>query len=124
MKRKKYFLDIGQGIKITRIKKRLNQKELAEKIGKSASFLSQIENGNRDPNIETLEKIAEELKTTPNKILEEAKIVKTSSEFSKIITELLQQIDVEDLIKEIINQIGIEKFKKTVEKTLSNSNEK
>lgn len=36
--------------------------------------------------------------------------------------EILQQINTDDLIKEIINQTGIKEFKNAVEKILNNSN--
>lgn len=69
MKRKRYFLNIRHVIRVERAKKRLIQKELAQKIGVSSNFYTLIENRNRYPSEEILEKIAEGLKTTPNKII-------------------------------------------------------
>lgn len=39
-----------------RLKRNLTQKEAAEKIGISRSFLTEIENGDKDPSLKTIKK--------------------------------------------------------------------
>lgn len=48
----------GERIKKARKEKNMSQKELAEKIGVSASMIGQYENGLRNPKIETIQRIA------------------------------------------------------------------
>jgi len=52
---------VGRRIKEERKKKKLNQKELAQKIGIQNSTLSQYEHGKSEPNQEMLFKIAQAL---------------------------------------------------------------
>lgn len=49
---------ISEILKNLRIKNNLTQKELAEKIGTKQRTYCTYENGTREPNIETLKKIA------------------------------------------------------------------
>jgi transcriptional regulator with XRE-family HTH domain len=53
---------IGQKIKERRQELKMNLRDLGEKTGLSASFLSQIENGLTEPSINSLQKIALALK--------------------------------------------------------------
>ena len=50
-------MKIGKAIKVILVKKGISQKELAKKIGKSATSVNQIINGKFDPNPDTLDKI-------------------------------------------------------------------
>jgi transcriptional regulator with XRE-family HTH domain len=59
---------IGNKIKTIRLLKGIKQKELADKIGKTAGFLSLIESNERDLTINTLKKIANALKI-PTQVL-------------------------------------------------------
>ncbi len=54
-------MKIGEVINLIIKKKGITQTELAKKIGKSTTALSQIINGVYDPNPETLDKICEAL---------------------------------------------------------------
>ncbi len=49
---------IGHAIKIARLSKNLNQKELAAKSGITDNFLSRIEAGSREPSWSTLQAVA------------------------------------------------------------------
>jgi transcriptional regulator with XRE-family HTH domain len=49
---------LGQVIKNKRLEKKATQKEIAQKIGLSRNYLSDIENGRYMPSVETLIKIA------------------------------------------------------------------
>ncbi len=50
--------NIGGKIKCERLKKSLKQYELAEKVGISNTYLSDIEVGRTSPSLKTLDKIA------------------------------------------------------------------
>ena len=54
-------LDGTSPIRAWREYKHIKRKELAENIGISAAYLSQIENGKRNPTVDTLKAIAQEL---------------------------------------------------------------
>lgn len=54
-------MNIGKTIKISRTQKELTQTDLAKIAGISASYLSLIEKGRRDPNIALVKKISEAL---------------------------------------------------------------
>ena len=54
-------MKLGAAIKELRRKTGLRQKELAQHVGLSQSYLSQIENDHKDPNLSTLRRIAEEV---------------------------------------------------------------
>lgn len=51
-------MNIGERIRAERKKKRISQKELAERAGISNTYLSDIEVGRTDPSLKTLEKIS------------------------------------------------------------------
>lgn len=57
-------------IKAFRTAKKLTQKQLAEKVGISRNFLSEIENGKYDIRLSLLCTIAEALDTIPRKLIE------------------------------------------------------
>jgi transcriptional regulator with XRE-family HTH domain len=52
-----------------RSKKKLSQKSLADKVGISVSYVSMLERGQRSPPLETIEKMAKALGTTPAALL-------------------------------------------------------
>lgn len=54
-------MQLGQRIKERRQELKLSLRELAERVGLSASFLSQVERGLSSPSIESLRKISEAL---------------------------------------------------------------
>jgi len=56
------ILDGISPIRAWREYKQIKMNELAKKVGISSSYLSQIENGKRNPTIDTLKVIAKELK--------------------------------------------------------------
>lgn len=62
----------GQKIRIAREKKRMTLAELAEKVGKTAPYLSDIERGNRRGSYATLEMIARVLDLPVEEIWEVA----------------------------------------------------
>ncbi len=54
-------MNIGKAIKLCRVQRGLNQRDLAERADISTSYLSLLERGHRDPTIGTVESIAEAL---------------------------------------------------------------
>lgn len=54
-------MKFGQNIKQIRKQRNLTQKQLADQIEISRSYLSDIENGNKNPSIKTVKKLADSL---------------------------------------------------------------
>lgn len=63
------ILEGGNPIRVWREYKKIKLNELAEKVGISASYLSQIENGKRNPTIDTLKLIAVALRVDPELLI-------------------------------------------------------
>jgi len=62
---------IGKRIRRIRRQQKLSQQVLAEMIGKSPSYLSMVENGQKTPSLEMLVDVANELKVTADVLLGE-----------------------------------------------------
>lgn len=54
-------MDIGRAVKVCRAAKRWQQRDLAEKVGLSPSYVSLIESGRREPPLSVLREIASAL---------------------------------------------------------------
>lgn len=54
-------MNLGRSIKMCRTNRGLSQEDLATRIGMSASYVSLIEQGKRDPSISTVEGVASAL---------------------------------------------------------------
>ncbi len=63
------ILDGGNPIRVWREYKKIKLNELAKKVGISASYLSQIENGKRNPTIDKLKLIAATLEVAPELLI-------------------------------------------------------
>ena len=63
-------MEIGQAVKIARIVAKVRQKHLANRLGISPSYLSLIENGERELTVEMLVRIGAELGVRPSVLLE------------------------------------------------------
>lgn len=59
----------NENLKNARERRGLSQKEVAEKIGVAKSTYSLYESGNREPNVQTIKKIADLLKITADELL-------------------------------------------------------
>lgn len=78
-------MTIGKLIKRTRLQSNLSQKELAEKLGVSASMIGQYESDCRRPKLDTLQRIANALGVPLAYLLEESDInVRSIELFSNI----------------------------------------
>ena len=53
------IMNINQAIKMLRIRKGFSQEKLAELANLDRSFISMMENGQRNPGLQTLDKLAE-----------------------------------------------------------------
>lgn len=74
-------MNVGENIKKYRKALNISQKDLAKKLNMPISTLANYENNHREPNIETLNKIATVLRVTINDLLG-IKIVERSNENS------------------------------------------
>ena len=61
--------DFPNVFKFLRLREKLSQQELADKIGVAKSTISMYENGNREPDFEMLEKIADFFNVDMNYLL-------------------------------------------------------
>lgn len=59
-------------IKKIRTNAKITQQELADKVGTTREYISNIENDHKKPSIEMLEKIADALNTTVKDLIEES----------------------------------------------------
>jgi transcriptional regulator with XRE-family HTH domain len=60
---------LGENIKKLRIQKGMNQLELSSILGVDTAYISNVENGKKNPTIRTVENIAKALKIDVNKLL-------------------------------------------------------
>lgn len=87
-KNNKKMEEVGNRIRALREAKKLSQDELANEVGVSRKFLSNIENGNRNFKCDTLMKLAEALDTSEMYLLHGKEIEKI--EYSCEILQLLE----------------------------------
>lgn len=59
----------NENLKIARERKGLSQKEISEIVGVAKSTYSLYESGNREPNVQTIKKIADVLNVTADELL-------------------------------------------------------
>lgn len=62
--------NLGKNLRAARKRLGLTQEEVAERSGVQAGEVSRIERGKRDPQVSTLEKLAEALEVPPGQLLE------------------------------------------------------
>ncbi|WP_417494640.1 helix-turn-helix transcriptional regulator [Maricaulis sp.] len=60
---------ISEALRLLRVFHDLKQKELAEKLGVSNSYVSEIENGNRTPSLDVIERYAETFRIPVSSIM-------------------------------------------------------
>lgn len=98
----------GERIKQARLQRGMTQKELAEKLGVSESYVSQYERSVRNPKRDTLQKIAEALETTADALRginwEVADPV-DEEELAEHRRQIRQYIDLKDVVIEILRII-------------------
>lgn len=89
---------IGENLAFYRRKKGLTQKQIAESVGLSITFISQIENGLSKPSDENLKKIADALGVLPSDLKSDGDLKKIKNENIELI-KLLIKLTREDKIK-------------------------
>ncbi len=68
----KGWAELGEVIRRRRKAKRLTQEQLAELAGSHWTYISEIENGRRNPGIDVLRRTAQGLETPLSRLIEEA----------------------------------------------------
>ena len=66
MSKSKLGLTLGKRIRILRLDLNLTQEELSELAGLSPKYLGEVERGRADPNLSSIEQIADALRDDPN----------------------------------------------------------
>ena len=61
--------NFNENLKIARERKGISQKDMAESIGVAKSTYSLYESGNREPNVQTIKKIADVLSVSADELL-------------------------------------------------------
>lgn len=74
--KKEPFFDIGSKIKEARARLGMSQKDLADKIRLTSSFISQLENNQTSPSLNSFFQIADVLGLSPSSLLQSDKITK------------------------------------------------
>lgn len=60
---------LGANIRKFRLEKKLTQGDLCEKLGVDTAYLSNVENGNKNPTLATIERIAKALGVSIEKLM-------------------------------------------------------
>ena len=68
----------SRNLKYYRIKENLRQEDLAEKVGLTDKYISDLERAKFSPSLETIEKLAYSLNISPDLLLKEDKNLKIS----------------------------------------------
>lgn len=93
-------MNIGKSIKVLRIAKGINQRELAQQMGMSANYISMIENNIREPSVSFLKKISSTFNVPMNLFLLEIDLDKYTSQQQNLIfkiNELILQLESEKI---------------------------
>lgn len=100
---------LGENLAFFRRKKKYTQKELAEKIGVTPSFISHIENGISSPSDETLIKISKELSISLDSLRGGNDVVNENIQLIKLLSDLtLDQKIKWEFTQEVINSDVLE----------------
>jgi transcriptional regulator with XRE-family HTH domain len=96
---------IGQKVKEYREKLGINQSELARRAGLTPAAVWQIENGRRNPNAETLRRLAEELGVSADSLLQGGQSDEESAG-ARVLTRTFDALDDGDrqLLLDIVKQ--------------------
>lgn len=108
---------LGERLKNLRENRGITQKFLAEKIGVKANTLSGYESGRREPDAETLRKMADYYEVTMDYLLGRTRDPKFSQATEKIVNDIDLGSNVDDLMKKYNLMFNGEKLpKEDVEK--------
>lgn len=93
---------IGEKIRFMRLKKGLSQEELAFNAKINTSYLGQIERGDKNPTINTLDKIAQGLNMSLEQIISSSDKDEKRPVESKSVLTLLTHDEIKSLISDAI----------------------
>lgn len=100
---------LGKNLAFFRRKKKYTQKELAEKIGVTPSFISHIENGISSPSDETLIKISNELGISLESLRGGNDVVNENIQLIKLLSDLTLDFKIKwEFTQEVINSEVLE----------------
>lgn len=99
--------NIGEKIRILRFQKGLSQEQLALHVGINTSYLGQVERGEKNPTIKTLEKIANGLDCTLENLIVTNVHSGTPTDKNAVLT-LLTSDDLRQLIADTIRSNTLE----------------
>jgi len=95
-------MNIGKAIKLCRTQKDMKQSDLAAQAGISVSYLSLLERGKRNPNLSTVQRIADSLNVPINILMFLAADPHEVEEINQDTVEKLSSIALK-LMKETVN---------------------
>ena len=98
----------NENLKAARKHKEMSQKDVAEKIGVAKSTYSLYESGNREPNVQTIKKIADVLSTSTDKLLG----LEEESQINTLAAHFEGQEFTDDELEEIMNFVEFVKNKR------------
>jgi len=67
---KNEITNFGKRLRETRLKKKMSQGDIAEKLGVHRSYISGLERGKRNPSLLTINKMADALAVSPKELVE------------------------------------------------------
>jgi transcriptional regulator with XRE-family HTH domain len=105
------YKKLGQRIREHRMKINMTQEALAEAVGISAVFISQIETGNRKPSLETVLKISTTLNVPMDYLMKDSLVESSSGKMDELVAMLKGRPEEEvalvtDTAKEMLRHIS------------------
>lgn len=115
------FADV---LKQLRKREQLTQEELAKKLGMSKSSISMYENGNREPDYETLEVIADFFNVDINTLLDSKTSLQYNNELNEYLSELKNRSEMRMLFQTLkgTSKEDVERTVKIIEALKGNNN--
>jgi transcriptional regulator with XRE-family HTH domain len=104
------YTKLGSRIREYRTKSNIKQEELAEAVGLSAVFISQIENAQRKPSLETVFAICQYLNISVDALVVDSVVECTNSDIDALVAVLRSRTDIEvnfivKVVKEMLSNL-------------------
>lgn len=93
---------IGESIRLLRLKKGLSQEQLALHSGVNTSYLGQVERGENNPTVHTLEKIAAGLEVPLGSLIGDCELTESAEKNKKTVLAVLNSDDLKQLVLDAI----------------------